>query len=683
MKRWHRKIGLLAALVLMAASVPAPDAIAKEEATDTDFYSCKLSSKTKLIQSQEGRSYSLSIRLKNTGQKTWQSEGPYPVLLSYHLMDSTGHCLQYDNRRYSLSQRIEPKDSITLPVTVKIPLQTGNFILVFDLVREGKAWFEDYGSKPLQIELEISPNNWTDFKDQKILSPGSYTYFKSVHPVLNDIYTLIRLTLEENAITFRGRSGLVSGFAAGSDYPQFWLRDAQTILMVSKYFYDHDYLASWIEEHLFFQSKDGSLSDWINIRGQSDKNTTETDQEASAVLAAGQVFDLIGTEWLEKDINGETLISRLERALGYVLSHSLDPDTGLLKGAHTADWGDVDLVDQDQKAVYTDEKTRWTSDIYDQSMFYSASLELCRMLSALGEDEKAVNWKNRAASLRLNTDKYLWQESKGYYRIHRHLTPLDHDFDEDAMFALGGNTLAVLSGIADRKKTSLIIQEALERQNQFQMSTISATLLPPYPKNTFRHPLMDDPYEYQNGAQWDWFGGRLITAMFQNGFSLEARDKLLEIAEKNRENRGFYEWDTRDGVGKGSDLFCGSAGVLGQAVIEGYYGVSITRTGVRLSPKLGQDPGKIHVFVPALKKFLAYEYRFDSEGKKIIMDINSDHEASGIIRVLSPWGKTKKEALSVLLNGKKTNFRFEHFLDDVYIVFETGFSGLHIEISLS
>ena len=92
----------------------------------------------------------------------------------------------------------------------------------------------------------------------------------------------------------------------------------------------------------------------------------------------------------------------------------------------------------------------------------------------------------------------------------------------DVLEALQAHGITVrtdsLSGLAEEEKSRRIILEALRRQEKFHISTISGTLLPPYPKKLFKHPLVDDPFEYQNGAQWDWFGARLIYAMFQQGF---------------------------------------------------------------------------------------------------------------------------------------------------------------------
>jgi hypothetical protein len=142
---------------------------------------------------------------------------------------------------------------------------------------------------------------------------------------------------------------------------------------------------------------------------------------------------------------------------------------------------------------------------------------------------------------------------------------------------------------------------------------INQAALPPYPKNFFKHPLLDDPYKYQNGAQRDWFGGRMIYAMFENGFSEIAKEKLSEIVQKNLKNRGFFEWDNREGVGMGSDFYAGSAGSMGKALIEGYFGIKTERNALSIEPKLGKDSGEVHVYQPANNIFVDYEYTFDEK----------------------------------------------------------------------
>ena len=513
----------------------------------------------------------------------------------------------------------------------------------------------------------------------KELEFGAFTDFRSGVREFGELFKLIRSTLSRNKVTFQGRTGPVSGFAAGTAYPQIWLRDANTIIPASRFFYETPFLQSWIEEHLAYQRIDGSLEDWIDSRGKADKNTTETDQETSAVRAAAQVTRLAGTAWLEKKIEGATVLSRLERALDSVLRLRFDKAHGLLTGAHTADWGDVDMNAPDQRAIYVDRATHWTCDIYDQSQFYAAARDLAWMLAAAGRADKAGSWRKQAALIRKNADQWLWQHDRGFFRVHIHLDALKHDFVEDAMFAMGGNAEAMISGLASDEQCRRIIETALACQQRFSMSTISGVLLPPYPQGFFKHPMMDQPYEYQNGGQWDWFGGKLVAAMFEHGFSRAAREKLIEIAGKAIANKGLYEWDSPGGQGQGSAFYSGSAGSLGQALFEGYLGFKIARDSLSLEPKPGADRAAAHVFVPAAGTFAAYDYQWDERAGTVTFRYNSNLSGRGEVKILIPWiGEAAAFAeglrnIEVRRNGTKIDYQTALVNNDAFLIVETDF----------
>ncbi|MGB2907785.1 MAG: hypothetical protein WBB73_11800, partial [Candidatus Aminicenantaceae bacterium] len=159
------------------------------------------------------------------------------------------------------------------------------------------------------------------------------------------------------------------------------------------------------------------------------------------------------------------------------------------------------------------------------------------------------------------------------------------------------------------------------------------------------------PFEYQNGAQWDWFGGRLIYTMYENGYSARATEKLLQIIHKNIANRGFFEWDNREGVGLGSDSFCGSAGVLAKAVIEGYFGIQLEKGGVRLEPRLGDDSSRIHIYQPATDAFLAYDHQYEPENQRITLRLNSNLRGTLWLRILIP-SPVREKTLAVLVDGR-------------------------------
>ena len=75
------------------------------------------------------------------------------------------------------------------------------------------------------------------------------------------------------------------------------------------------------------------------------KNNAETDQESSVVQATRRYYDAvgdaIGLPFLETVVDGVPVVGRLELALEWLVLKRLDAATGLLWGATTLDWGDV------------------------------------------------------------------------------------------------------------------------------------------------------------------------------------------------------------------------------------------------------------------------------------------------------------------------------------------------------
>ncbi len=683
--------------LLAAALALLPGGCRNEEASlrnaQKKDYDCAFSFPAKNVQAWEGEFFSLKVAVTNIGKKTWSSSGDHPILLSYHLRDFERRMIRFDNERFPFAEDVQPGGTATLTLKVKAPLDKGRYHLEPDLVREGTAWFKDYGARTKLAALAVKARPWPEFAEPLTLSYGTSTGFRSSRRELASLLKLIRITLNRNAVAFSGKTGTVSGFRAGSGYPQVWIRDAATILPSSRWFYDADDLTSWLEEHLAHQEESGSLRDWFDSRGVTDKNSVETDQESSAVQAAFHAAQLLGAPWLKKSVLGRTVLERLERALLYVLEDRFDEDLGLVIGAHTIDWGDVEDADADRQAVYAGPSTRWTADIYDQAMFYRAALDLADMLKwammeAAGLKEKAMFWTVQAESSKKNVNARLWQPERGFYRVHIHLNPgFVHDFDEDGMFAMGGNVTAVLTGLADETQSSLILNKALELQKTFGLPTASGVLLPPYPAGAFKHPAVDEPFEYQNGGLWDWFGGKLVYALFENGFSRAAKDKLLEIVRKCVANGGLSEWDEPRGTPRGSDFFSGSAGSLGLALFRGYFGLKMSARETHLEPKLGGESAKVHAYLPAADLFLAYEHRVLADGKTLILDFNSNFSGTGRVKVLLPWmfiadesREVGPEELEVTLDGQPTAFRKTRVLQDEFVIIHTDFKNHRLKI---
>ena len=681
-----RRAGLIALAAWSLACGNSADRM--DRAAPPRDYACRFQVGADSFIAPEAGTFEVSLKVRNEGRAVWASTDKPPCFLSYHLLDGQKKMIRRDNIRFPLSRPVKPGEAYPARVKVKAPLEAGRYILEFDMVREGVAWFKDLGSPTACLSLKVTPRVWPDDRRPLSLAEGDFTRFESSRPAFNTLLKLIRLTLDQDKVSFKGVTGKVSGFKAGDSYPQVWLRDANTVLPVSRCYFDRDHLRSWLIEHLARQKADGSLEDWVDAAGETGKNTAESDQEASAVQAAAQVCFLLGTDWLTDQAAGRPIIDRLDKALRFVLADRLDERTGLIKSGHTIDWGDVDIEDSDDRAVDVDERTRWTAGIYAQSMFYRASRDLAWMFDRLGQKDKSLAWTLKAQTLRTNADLRLWQKEKGFYRVHMHLDAGPaHAFDEDDMFAMGGNVSAVLTGLADETKSALILEQALSRRKAYGLSTASGVLLPPYPKGAFRHPLVDDPYEYQNGGQWDWFGGLFVLALYDNGFSRRATDMLAEIAAKNIANGGLFEWDDPRGSPRGSDYFAGSAGSLGRALFEGYFGVKLTAGSLSLEPRLGTDKAKIRVHLPAANLFAAYDYRLAPDGRSLVFEFNSNFSGRGRLRILLPWPSRAKDSLQVkssdyevTLDGRAAAFAEVRTNEDEYLELETDFRNHRLEV---
>ena len=86
----------------------------------------------------------------------------------------------------------------------------------------------------------------------------------------------------------------------------------------------------------------------------------------------------------------------MEDALKFLAEVKTDRTYGLIKGATTVDWGDVQP--EHEWGVVIDENTHHAIDIYDNAMYVIALdnfMELC------GDQQKTAYWRTVAVSLAL------------------------------------------------------------------------------------------------------------------------------------------------------------------------------------------------------------------------------------------------------------------------------------------
>jgi hypothetical protein len=534
-------------------------------------------------------------------------------------------------------------------------------------------------------------------------APSRETRYSTGDPALDALQEEFMPTLTANRREFDGQTGPVRGFGAGAVYPQVWLRDSATMIPATRYHYPVEWLTSWLEEHLSHQRSDGELWDWIAagepaplkvnapraiqvyragaVVLSADKNTTATDQEASAVESAAQVFAITGDrEWLRKKLLGRRLVDRLDAALEWVLRERLS-SRGLVTGALTADWGDVSPAYRDQRAIYRDDRTPVVEGLYVSVVTFRAADALGRLFESLGEAERAGHWRERALRLRAAINQRLWQEGRGFYRFQVSLPGPKPPVrvDDAAMFALGGNALAILYGVADPRQTARIVAGAEDGQRRYGVSTIAGVLLPPFPTGFFKHPILSEEWSYQNGGQWDWWAGRFLLAEFRSGHAAAAHRQLLGIARRVAASGGLHEWYTPSGEPRGSPHYAGSVGALSGALYQGLFGIDSRAEGLAITVRLGTTSGSVRVHEPTLDRRIAYDWRYDPAARTGRLHLECDAGGTGTLRVLLPSGASPEGAL---MDGRAVEVRVETVGSDAYLSLTTDWKAHDLEVRL-
>lgn len=373
---------------------------------------------------------------------------------------------------------------------------------------------------------------------------------------------------------------LLKGFNAGTSYGEIWIRDFNTFINGSLQVHSRDEVRERLLLFFKIQGADGNIpdgaikSEQANVGYQyrysdlapgwaAHKNTVETDQESSLIQAVRKYIDATGDRrLLTESIGGRSVIARMDDALQYVLKNRWSEKYGLVIGATTVDWGDMQA--QNGWGVVINDNTRWAISIYDNAMYLKAVNDFIALQPA--DYRSAVNWKKTAAKLKKNIRKHLWDAKAEKYVPHLYLngSPFPAGFDERSILYTGGTACAILAGLHSRTEIADINRQFLAAVAHEKFATIGMTVYPPYPLAEFPNV---PPYTYQNGGDWTWFGGRMIQALTVNGYPAEAYAELSPMIDRVLKNHGFFEWyDVKTGAPGGSGDFRGEAGVLYDAI---------------------------------------------------------------------------------------------------------------------
>lgn len=372
-----------------------------------------------------------------------------------------------------------------------------------------------------------------------------------------------------------------TGFNAGDGYREVWIRDYNTFIELAAQVYSPDVLKENLLVFFRMQGEDGNIIDGFTpaekiAKGETDfsysklepryaghKNTVETDQESSLVQAVYKYIQFTGDRSiLEEKIGNETVARRMEDAMDFLMKNRFSKQYGLITGATTADWGDVQP--EHGWGVDVDENTHPAIDIYDNAMFIIALNNLMEMLP-----ETKSKWGKIKKGVAQNSRKYLWDNKEKKFIPHIYLkgSPFPETFNENEIYYFGGTAIAIEAGLLSKQEIKISLDEMVKRVKQAGAPSIGLTLYPPYPDGYFQNKIMNPVYSYQNGGDWTWFGGRMIQQLIRYGFIKEAYEQILPMVKRVKENNGFFEWYSIDNKPRGSGTFRGEAGVLYTAIM--------------------------------------------------------------------------------------------------------------------
>lgn len=377
------------------------------------------------------------------------------------------------------------------------------------------------------------------------------------------------------------RSVIGQGFNAGSGYSQIWTRDMNTFIevaceetnqtdirnaillffalqqpndeMIDGYVLKPDF--TWYDNHPYYAD---AAPDHVGF-----KNTVETDQESSLIQIVGKYIRKTGdASILQENVAGRTVLERMDDMVDYLMRERYSEQYGLLFGAMTADWGDVQP--NDDFGCDMNELSSRAIDVYDNAMFLIA----LDYLQEMTDDASLLKkWKGIREQIAQNVRKHLWDAERKKFIPHLYIdpSPIPAGFDENQIHYHGGTAVAIEAGLLSKEEIALVNAQMLENVRLSGMPSIGLTLYPTYPEGLFRGG-MAKPYVYQNGGDWTWFGGRMIQQLVANGFIEEAYDEIRPMIDRVIKNQGFFEWYGMGGVPSGSGHFKGSAGVLAKAI---------------------------------------------------------------------------------------------------------------------
>ncbi len=382
----------------------------------------------------------------------------------------------------------------------------------------------------------------------------------------------------------------------------------------------------------------------------------EADVEYLVVEGAVYLYKTTGDDaWLAK------VLPALEKGIDYITSNEKRWDAvhGLVKRPFTIDtWDFTHLPDAGKNRRI---EGRPMSVMHgDNSGVYQAMHQLAWLNRRLHREEQARAWEKRAALLRENMFRHLWNGNFFIHQLH-----LDHsgiDMLEDKRLSLS-NTYDINRGVTSVAESRLIIEEYMARRQTTDCFAEWFSIDPPYEKFHIY-----ERGKYVNGAISPFTAGELAKAALQNGYEAYGWDILCRFMELiERDGTAFFLYNTDSTPQPDGGPSAWGAAAFISAVDEGLAG--IIDAGVNYDEMIFAPKFPVTHYTE-LRYLTGYEvsgamvdvrYILKEEGMRY--DVYSPAKSIRA-HILLPCGKCCKR---LLLNGLETPFDTELVGDSAYV----------------
>ena len=385
----------------------------------------------------------------------------------------------------------------------------------------------------------------------------------------------------------------------------------------------------------------------------------EADIEYIGVEGAVYLYKTTGdNEWLRK------VLPKLEKGIDYITSDEKrwDKEHGLVKRPFTIDTWDFTYLPDAGNNRRIEEHTPMSIMHGDNSGVYQAMNQLAWLNRRLGNEEKAAQWEARAAVLRENIFKHLWNGNFFIHQLHLGHAGLD---DKEAERLSLSNPYDINRGLTNTEESRKIIAEYLRRKETTKLFAEWFSIDPPYEKF-----FAFDVGTYVNGAISPFTAGELAKAAFNTGYEEYGWDivsRFMKLVERDGTAYFLYYPDSRPQPEGGPSAWGAAAFV--SAVDEGLAGINdigVNYDEILFAPKFPvTDYTELRYLTgyEASQKKVDVRYILTDEGMRYDVESPAKKIAA---HILLPKGQ---KCRTLLLNGEDTPFETEYVGESAYVNF--------------